>query len=325
MPYDVSYTSAPRRALLGMSALAWPSIARAQGAQSIRLVVPFAAGGGSDNVARSIAGPLGAALGQTVVVDNRPGAGGSIGAAEVARAEPNGLTLLLDAASHLIVPLLLRNPPVRYETAFTPVTRVALLPQMFLIRAGAPDRTLADFIARARARPGALTFAVPGNGTQQHLAGTALFRRAGVDVLGVPYRGAAAAVQAVLTGEADCAVNLTVALGMVRDGALRALAVTSAVRLPQLPAVPTVAEEGFAGYDMSEWSGIWGPARLPPDQVARMHAAVTVALGDAAVLARLSTLGAVPVGSAPDAFAADLLRERAVFQGIVRDAEITLD
>jgi tripartite-type tricarboxylate transporter receptor subunit TctC len=316
-----------RRALAAgaLAAALRPDAACAQGVRALRLVVPFAAGGGSDNVARIIAGPIGAALGRAVLVDNRPGAGGSIGAAEVARAAPDGDTLLLDAYSHLLVPILMPRPPVVYETAFTPISLVALLPQLVVVRAASPDRTLAELLARARARPGALVFAVPGNGTQQHLAGAALFRRAGVDVLGVPYRGAAAAVQAVLSGEADLAINLSVALPMVRDGALRALAVTSAGQLPALPNVPTVAEAGFPGFDMSEWSGIWGPAGLPEPMIVRLHAAVAAAVGNEGVSARLGGLGAVPVGSAPKAFAVAIARQRAVAREVVGAAGITLD
>jgi tripartite-type tricarboxylate transporter receptor subunit TctC len=291
----------------------------------MRLVVAFPPGGGTDAAARLLAGPMGRALATNVVVENRAGAAGTLAGGEVARAAPDGTTLLFDASSHLLVPFVMRAAPEGYQTAFTPITKVVVYPQMLVVRAASPYRTLAELLAEARRRPDALTFALPGNGTLQQLAGTMLFGRAGVSLLNVAYRGSAAAVQSVVAGETDCVINLSASLPLVRDGLLRALAVTSAERMRLLPDVPTIAELGFDGFDMSDWSGIWGPAGLPPATATRLADAARQALESSELRDRLTAGGGIPVGNAPADFAAEIDRQRRDLAAAAATARITME
>jgi tripartite-type tricarboxylate transporter receptor subunit TctC len=316
-------------ATLGLPAGTAAASAQAPGwapPRPVRLVVPYPPGGGADTTARLLAGPLAPFLGQPVVVENRPGAGSTIGAGEVARAAPDGTTLLLDAASHAMAPALIRGLTFDYATAFTPISQVLVLPQVVAVRADSPFRTLEALLARAKAAPGRVTWASSGNAGAQHVTGLLLWRAAGVEATHVPYRGGAPAVQALLAGDVDCAIaTITSTLALVQQGRLRALAATSARRIASLPEVPTVEELGFAGFDQNEWNGLLGPAGLPAPAVARLHAGVVAALQDPTVRQRLEGLGAVPLGTSPEAFAAFLARERAAMAELVREAGITAD
>lgn len=319
--------TARRGLLLGLAGIAVARPALSQGTQGrpIRLVVPFPPGGGTDNTARIIVGPMSAFLGRPVVIESKPGAGGMIGAGEVARAAPDGSTILFDASSHLIVPLLAQNIPFRYETAFDPVSKVVIFPLPLVARTNAPYRDLAGLVAYARERPGSVTLGIPGSGTLAHLAGLALFQRAGIDVTIVPYRGSATAVMAVVAGEVDLALNLTTSLGFFADGRLRALAVTSGSRIPVLADVPTVAEQGYPGFDMSDWSGLWVPAGTPSAVVAQIHASVVHAFAQEAVKARMDALNIIAVGNSPAEFAADIARERQTLADLVRGSGMTIN
>lgn len=318
----------PRRRLVASAlALCAPSIVAAQGTwpRTTRLVIAFPPGGGTDAVARLIAGPMGRALGTNVLAENRPGAAGTLAGGEVARTEADGGTMLVDSSSHLLVPFVMRSPPARYESAFTPITKLVVYPQLFVVRANAPYRSFAEFLAEARRRPGALTFALPGNGTQQHLAGAMLFRRAEVSLLDVAYRGSAAAVQSVLAGETDSVINLAAALPLVRDGALRALAVTSPERMPLLPDVPTFAELGYGDFELSDWSGIWAPAGLRAELAQRIAEAARQALEGAELRNRLTAGGGIPVGNAPEVFAAEIARQRTALAAAAASARISME
>ena len=314
-------------AALATPALATPALAQPWSpARSMRIVVAYAPGGGADTTARLLAGPLGTFLGQTVVVENRPGAGSTIGAGEVARAAPDGTTLLLDSAGHTMAPALIRNIPFDYATAFTPISQVILLPQVVVVPAASPDASLTALLARAKAQPGRLTYASSGNGGAQHVTGLLLLRRAGVEMTHVPYRGGAPAVQALLSNDVDCAVaTITSALPLVRDGKLRALAVTGLNRISSLPEVPTVAEQGIPGFDQNEWNGLLAPAGLPPAALERLHAGCLRALAEPAVRQRLEGLGAVALGTTPAEFGAFLAKDRAAMATLVREAGIVAD
>ena len=314
---------------LGLSLPAVPGAARAQAwtpPRPVRLVVPYPPGGGADTTARLMAGPLGAFLGQAVVVENRPGAASTIGAGEVARAAPDGTTLLLDAAGHVMAPALIRGLPFDYAAAFTPISQVMILPQVVAVRDDSPFRTLAALLERAKAEPGRLTYASSGNGGAQHVTGVLLWRRAGVELTHVPYRGGAPAMQALLAGDVDCVVaTITSTLALAREGRVRALGATSAQRITSLPEVPTIAEQGFSGFDQNEWNGLLGPAGLPAPVVARLHEGCVRALQDPTVRQRLDALGAVPLGTDPATFAAFLRREREAMARLVRETGITAD
>jgi tripartite-type tricarboxylate transporter receptor subunit TctC len=260
-----------------------------------------------------------------VVVDNRGGAGGSIGAAEVARSAPDGLTVMIDALAHTVNPALMHSLPFDYATAFTPISQVLIWPQILIVHPSLPVRTLQEFVAYAKARPGQLTYGSSGNATAAHLASALLARRAELDMTHVPYRGGAPALQDLVAG------NLTFVFGTVasslqlaQEGRVRALAVSSTTRLAALPDVPTVAEQGFPGYELNEWNGLYGPAGLPAPIVARWFETVKAALADSAVRARLDTLGAIPVGSEPGPFAAYVRQQREAMAQLVRETGMEL-
>jgi len=320
-----------RRGLLALG-LAVPALqARAQGAawsppRTVRMVVPYPPGGGADTTARLLAGPLGAFLGQAVVVENRPGAASTIGAGEVARSVPDGTTLLLDSAGHVMAPVLIRDLTFDYATAFTPISQVIILPQVLAVRADSPYRTLEALLTKAKTEPGHITFASSGNGGAQHVTGVLLWRRAGVEMTHVPYRGGAPAMQALLAGDVDCVVaTITSSLALAQQGQVRALGATSAQRISSLPDVPTIAEQGFPGFDQNEWNGVLGPAGLPAPAVARLHEGCALALRDPTVQQRLEALGAVPLGTDPAVFSAFLTRERQVMARLAQEAGITVD
>nr|WP_255575156.1 tripartite tricarboxylate transporter substrate binding protein [Caldovatus aquaticus] len=319
-----------RRALaaaLAAGAAARPAAAQGAGAapswspsRPIRLLAGYPPGGGVDTTARLLSGPFAAQLGQPVVVENRPGAGGSLAGAEVARAAPDGHTLFVDASPQVVNHVLLKNLPFDYATAFTPISQVIVLPQIMIVHNGLPVRTLAEFIAYAKARPGRLSYGSSGNATASHL-GTELFlRRAGLDIVHVPYRGGTPALQDLLGGNVAFVFGtVSSSLQLAREGRVRPLAVTTLQRIPPLPEVPTFAEQGFPGYELNEWNGVFAPAGLPAPIVARLHQAVLAALADPVVRQRVEALGAIPVGSDPATFARFLAEQREAMGRLARE------
>ncbi|TDH61727.1 tripartite tricarboxylate transporter substrate binding protein [Dankookia rubra] len=316
-----------RRALFAGAALA-AAPARAQWAppRQVRLVVPFTPGGGADTTARLFAPSFTNFLGQPAVVENRPGGGGTIGAQEVARAAPDGTTLLVDAANQAVAPFIFRNLAFDYATAFVPISRVTVYPLILVVKADSKLASLEALLAQARAAPGRLSYSSSGNAISNHIATALLASRAKVELTHAPYRGGGPALQAVLSGDVDFGfATVASSAALVQQGQLRALAVSTAQRVATLPDVPTVAELGFPGYDQAEWNGVYGPAGLPAEAVARIHAACLAALADPAVQQRLATLGAIGLGTDPAHFAAFLKTERASMETLVRDAKITAD
>jgi tripartite-type tricarboxylate transporter receptor subunit TctC len=317
-----------RRTLLAAGAsgfaLTRPAAAQWAPVRPIRMVVPYAPGGGADTTARLLARPMGEVLGQSVVVENRGGAAGTIGAADVARAAPDGHTVLLDAAAHTANPSLLRNLPFDYASAFAPVSQVTVLPMLLLVRSDRPVQTLAEFLALARGAQQPLTYGSAGNGTATHLACANLARLAGFEATHVVYRGGGPMMQDLIAGNIDFAFAVaSIALGMVQDGRLRALAVSSSARLSSMPDVRTVAESGFGDFDIAEWNGIYLPAGAPPAIITRFHQAAVAALRDSHVRERLPALGAEPVGSDPATFAGFLQRDRERLATLIRAAAIS--
>lgn len=325
---------ARRHAILGAAMLAAPlgapAVARAQAlpwqpARAIRLMVPFAAGGAADSAARAITPRMAERLGQSFVVENRTGASGSVGAAAVAQAAPDGHTLLWDASSHLVNPALMRGLSFDYA-AFTPVSQVVTFPGVLAVKADFPARTVAEFIATAKARPGAISVGTQGNATAGHLGLLEFTRRAGIEVIHAPYRGGADAARDLAAGSVDAVFITTVSSGPVVDaGRARFLAVATLERVPSRPEVPTLAESGFPGFDSNEWAALFGPPGMAAPIVQALHAALAEALADPGVRQRLSQIGAVPVGSAPAEFARFVAEGRARMAGLVRDAGIRLD
>lgn len=321
-----------RRALLG-GLLAAPVLrplrARAQTwvpSRPIRMIVPYGPGGGTDITARLVAEPMGAFLGQPVVVENRPGAGASIGSGEVARAPADGLTLLLNASAHVVTPAVMPNLPFDYATAFTPVSGTSVLPQVLLVAPQLGIRNLTALVERVQKEPRRHAYGSPGAATASHLASAALMRRAGAEVEHVSYRGIGPALQDMLAGRLAF-VFASVASGMAiaKDGSAPAVAVSSATRLAALPEVPTVAERGFPGFELNEWNGIFAPAGLPASTLERLNAAVLHALATPSVRERLEGLGALTAGGTPEAFAAYVARQRTEMAEVIRAEAITIE
>ncbi len=316
------------RRALGAGLLAAPLLGRGAVAQwvpsrPVRLIAPYPPGGGVDTTSRLIAGPMGAFLGQPVVVENRAGAGGSIGAGELARSAPDGHTVMVDALAHTVNPALIRGLPFDYATAFTPISQLVVLPQMLIVHPSTPARTLPEFLAWVRGRPGALSYGSSGNATAAHLAAALFVSRAGLDIQHVPYRGGTPALQDLLGGNlAFVFGTVSSSLQLVREGRVRALGVSTAERIASLPDVPTIAEQGFPGYELNEWNGFYAPAGLPAPVAERLHAAALHALADAGVRQRLDALGAFPVGSAPAEFARYVAAQREAMARLGREARI---
>jgi tripartite-type tricarboxylate transporter receptor subunit TctC len=297
---------------------AWPD-------KPIRMVVPYAAGGGADGAARVVGERLGAALGQQVVVDNRAGAGGVIGADAVAKAPPDGYTMLFDASAYAANPAL-RRLPFDAKKDFVPVSLVVVAPNLFVVPPQAPYKTMAAFLDHARRNPGKLTYASAGNGSASHLAGETLNDLARLDLVHVPYKGGAPALNDVMGGQVSSYFGNTAStLGHVTSGKLRALAIGSRKRSPLLPDVPTLIESGLAGFESQEWNGVFVPKGTPDEVVQRLAKEIRAAVADPAVYARLSRLGLQPVGSSPQEFAAFVQSEMTKSAHLVKARGIKAD
>jgi tripartite-type tricarboxylate transporter receptor subunit TctC len=261
--------------------------------QAVKVIVPFAAGGAIDNITRIVAQPMARELGQALVVENRAGAAGNIGAAAVARAQPDGYTLLVGtSATHGANPSLFSKPGYDALGDFEPVALFGSVPNLLVVNAQKGPHTVAELVGRARAEPGKLTFASAGNGTSLHLAGVMFERAAGVQLTHVPYKGGAPASLDLLAGVVDMMFDtVAVSLPLVQSGKTRALAVAAAERHPSLPDVPTFAELGFKGVESGTWAGLFAPRGTPPEVVAELRRATELALADPAVKASIRGLG----------------------------------
>lgn len=332
LPLSTKAFSMKRRSLLaGLPFLAAAPLARAQSAwpaKPIRLVVPFPAGGATDLLARAIAQGLGSALGQAIVVDNRPGAGGTLGSSEVARAPADGHTLLMATSStHSIAPHLNPNLPYNAEADFTPVAWVANATNIVVVPKDLPVASIKELIAYAKARPGQLNYASSGNGTIVNLTAEAFKAQAGVFIVHIPYRGTALAIPDLVSGKVQLLFDSIVSgLPHVKDGKLKALAVTSAKRSALVPELPTVAESGLPGFTSDTWFGVYGPKGLPASITNRVAEELQRTMRQRDVADRLARLGAEPVFDAgPAAFAAMVKADSARWAKLIRDRKITLE
>jgi tripartite-type tricarboxylate transporter receptor subunit TctC len=306
---------------------AGPSRAQSWPDRPIRLVVPFPPGGVADLLARSLAPHLQALLGQPIVVENRAGAGGNVGADAVAKSPPDGNTLLLSSTGPLAINAALYGQmPFDPATAFAPVALALVAPMVLVVRADRPWRGLGDVLEAARAAPGRLSGGSAGNGSTPHLALELLKSMARVDITHVPYRGVAPATTALLGGDIQMMFDtVPQAMPQIRGGALRPLAVTTARRVAALPEVPTVAEAGVAGYESSSWFGVVAPAGTPAAVVARLADAVAAALRQPEVVARFAEQGGELEGMGPEAFAAFIRAEREKWTAVVQASGARLD
>jgi tripartite-type tricarboxylate transporter receptor subunit TctC len=325
-----------RRGLLAMAGLAAAAVGLAPGgavraqqaypSRTIRILVPFGAGGAVDIVARLVAEQLTPRLGQTVIVENRTGGGGNIAMEAAARAQPDGYTLLMASPSVTINPSLYPNLSYDPATQLAPVAQIAEVPSVLLAAPNLEAGNAKDFIELARRSPGRFTFASGGAGTSEHLAGELLKAREKLDIVHVPYRGGAPALNDLLAGRvAVMFTNLLNALPHLRAGGLRALGVTDRSRAPAIPEVPSFAELGIPDFDITVWWGLMGPAGMPAEAVQRINREVEAALATPEMRARLDTLSARPLGGAVERFAQRLAEERGIWSEVIRNAGIKLD
>ena len=318
-------TLTKRRALLLAALLlsadrpAW-----AQSGKAVRLIVPFTPGGSTDILARALAPKLALALGVNVIVDNKAGAGGSLGAGEAARAEPDGNTLLMGHIGTLAV-----NPAIYPKLAydpvksFAPVAWVARVPNVLVVPAASPARNFKEFVERARAQPGKYTYSSGGNGSAAHITFEYLKLRTRLFMLHIPYRGTAPSVTDLIAGNVDATfTGAPAVLPHVKSGRLRALAVSSPQRIANLPDVPTVAESGYAGFEADQWYGVVAPAGTPAAVVARLNAEINKALALPDVAAQLAAEGAVPTPGTPQAFAELIKRELPRWAEVVKAGKV---
>ena len=294
----------------------WPS-------RFVRLVVPFPPGGGTDAIARVLAGKLSDMWGQQLVVENRGGGATSVGTEAVVRADPDGDTFLFQsmplAVNRFLFPALTYDP----VADLAPVSLLCEYANIMAVPVTSPAQSVSDFIANAKAHPGKVTFASSGHGTSVHLSGELFKRMAGIDMLHVPYRGAGPALNDLIPGRVDVMFNnIGAVLPLIQAGKLRGLAVTTASHAPALPELPPVAET-VPGFDVSSWYAIFAPAKTSPEIIAKMHADIATALADAATKQRLEQLGVIVIGSRPSQLAAFFKREMDKWGPLIKDAGIT--
>jgi tripartite-type tricarboxylate transporter receptor subunit TctC len=295
--------------------LAWgTALAQPYPSRPLKLIVPFPAGGSSDLIGRALARKMGEGLGQQVIVENRAGAGGTIGVGAVAKSPADGYTLGLGTVSTLgMAPVVRAVPPYDPPAAFAPVSLVASAPFIVVVSASVPVRSLAELIALAKAKPGSLNFASIGDGTLQHFTGESFKSLAGVDIVHVPYKGVAPALVDLLAGQVQIGFDILASFQLqnLQAGRLRALAVLGPARVAQLPGVPTAAEAGLAGLAATAWFGLIAPKGTPPEAVARLNAEVRKAVASAELREAIATQGLDPVADSPQEFADLIEREMA--------------
>ena len=316
-------------ALAALAAMGLPQAAQAQAAwpnKPIRLIVNFPAGGSPDVVARAVATPLAAALGQPVVVENRSGAGGIVGADAAAKSAPDGYTFLLSSGSAMaIVPLITPKMPFDPAKDLVPVAAGARLELFLVVRSDLPFTSYADFIKYAKANPGKLTYGTPGNGTSPHIAGEMLKSQAGIFSVHIPYRGSGAVLQDLLGGQVDYSFDPGIAFQHIRSGKLRLLAMGSAKRSPLYPATPTLGELGLTGFDTGTTHGFWAPAGTPQPIIDRVNAEINKALQMPTVMDAIKALGADPTPMSPAAFGELIRSDLQRYSVIVKERKITGD
>jgi tripartite-type tricarboxylate transporter receptor subunit TctC len=320
---------ASRRLLLALAAstLATSAFAQAWPTRPIRIVVPFPPGGGTDIIARETSQKVAAATGWTFVIDNKPGAGGNLGVDSVAKSPADGYTLVLGQTSNLAInPTLYAKMPYDSQKDLAPIVRLADAPLVMVTGAGTPYKTLADAVNAAKAKPGYLNFASPGNGTVAHLTSEMFQKASGIKTQHVPYKGAAAAMTDLMSGTVELYMSsVPTLIGQIRNNKLRPLAVTSAKRVDDLPDVPTINESGYKGFDAISWFGLLAPAGTPKDVIAKLNAEFNKALQHPDLRKKLGDQGADAAGGTPEQFAALIKDEIPRWGKIVRESGAKVD
>ena len=300
-------------------AQAWPS-------KPITLIVPFPAGGTTDVLARSLAEPLAKALGQPVIVESKPGAGATIGADFVAKAKPDGYTLLVGAVHHTIATSVYKKLPYDFQKSFAPVTTIALVPNVLTVSAANPAKSVAELIAQGKASKDKLTYGSNGNGTAQHLIGTQFENLAGVGLVHVPYKGSGPLTTDLLGGQVAMSFDtVTPVLAHIKAGKLRALAVTTGKRSSALPDVPTLAESGLKGFDIGTWFGLLAPTATPKEIVARLSSESMKIIQSPDFAKRMADIGAEPIGNTSEQMTRQIRDDTEKFAHLVREAKVTIE
>ncbi|HOB01285.1 MAG TPA: tripartite tricarboxylate transporter substrate binding protein [Casimicrobium huifangae] len=303
----------------GVHAQSWPN-------KPITLIVPFPAGGTTDVLARSLAEPLARALGQPVIVESKPGAGATIGADFVAKAKPDGHTLLVGAVHHAIATSVYKKLPYDFQKSFVPITTIALVPNVLTVSAANPAKSVAELIAQGKAAKDKFTYGSNGNGTAQHLIGTQFENLSGVGLVHVPYKGSGPLTTDLLGGQVAMSFDtVTPVLAHIKAGKLRALAVTTAKRSSALPDVPTLAESGLKGFDIGTWFGLLAPAGTPREIVARLSSESMKIIQSPDFGKRMADIGAEPVGNTPEQMAKQIRDDTEKFAHLVREAKVTIE
>ena len=303
----------------GAMAQAWPS-------KPISLIVPFPAGGTTDVLARALAEKLTASLGQTVIVESKPGAGATLGADYVAKAKPDGYTLLVGAVHHTIASSVYKKLPYDFQKDLAPITTIALVPNVLVVNANTPAKNLAELVALLKAKPGTYNYGSNGNGTAQHLIGTQFENMTGTDFSHIPYKGSGPLATDLLGGQITMSFDtVTPVLQHIKAGKLRPLAVTTAKRSSALPDVPTLDEAGLKGFNIGTWFGVLAPAATPKDILARLNTEMVKVIQSPEFRKRMDEIGAEPIGDSADHMAQQIKAETEKFARLVKDAKVTIE
>ncbi|RYE72928.1 MAG: tripartite tricarboxylate transporter substrate binding protein [Oxalobacteraceae bacterium] len=298
---------------------AWPS-------KTVTIVVPFPAGGTTDVLARAIANKLGPVINQTVIVDNRPGAGATLGAALVAKAAPDGHTMLMGAVHHTIASSVYKKLSYNFQKDFTPITTVALVPNVLVVSSSKPYKTVRELVADAKSSPGKFSYGSNGSGTAQHLIGTQFQIATGTEILHVPYKGSAPLTTDMLGGQVDMSFDtITPVLPFIKQGKLRPLAVTTAKRSSALPDVPTMQEAGIAGLNIGTWFGLLAPAATPKDITEKLNREIVKIINTPEFQKQMADIGAEPVGNSQHEMAKQIQEETEKFAGLVKAGDIKVE
>ena len=300
-------------------AQAWPS-------KPVSLIVPFPAGGTTDVLARALAEKLTLSLGQTVIVESKPGAGATLGADYVAKARPDGYTLLVGAVHHTIASSVYKKLPYDFQKDLAPITTIALVPNVLVVNASNAARNVAELVALLKAKPGSYNYGSNGNGTAQHLIGTQFQNLTGTDIGHIPYKGSGPLTNDLLGGQITMSFDtVTPVLQHIKAGKLRALAVTTGKRSSALPDVPTLEEAGLKGFNIGTWFGVLAPAATPKDILARLNTEMVKVIQAPEFRKRMDEIGAEPIGNSAEQMAAQVKAETEKFSKLVKDAKVTIE
>jgi tripartite-type tricarboxylate transporter receptor subunit TctC len=317
----IALSALPALGPFAASAMAqpWPS-------RPITLIVPFPAGGTTDVLARSLADKLSPALGQTVIVESKPGAGATLGADFVAKSKPDGYTLLVGAVHHTIASSVYKKLPYDFQRDLLPITTIALVPNVLVVNASTPAKSVAELVALLKAKPGLYTYGSNGNGTAQHLIGTQFQNATGTEMVHIPYKGSGPLATDLLGGQIAMSFDtVTPVLQHIKAGKLRPLAVTTSRRSSALPDVPTLDEAGLKGFNIGTWFGVLAPAGTPKELVTRLNAEMVKVIRSPEFRKRMEEIGAEPVGSSTDQMAQQIKDETDKFAKLVKDAKVTIE